>query len=158
MLKVDQLLPAARDALVHGGWTEDRKVGVEAAVALYRSHGFEIPVSLLEVFANLSGVQASVAGRWVDFSPDPILSLISREDLMLLERASGDRFCPFGSASCAYLFLGGSGKALFLDSDWLLFHVFQDVAALCNCILARDNNAILYSRQLALDERPPDLR
>jgi hypothetical protein len=158
MLKADQILPATRDALIQGGWAEDRQINMDATVALYRSHGFEITNSLLAIFSNLSGIRAAALGRWVDFSPEPALSLVSREDLQLFEHATGERQCPFGSASCAYLFLGIPGTAFFLDSDWLLFHAFQDVAALCDCILAGDNNSIQFSRQLTLDERPPDLR
>jgi len=158
MLKANQLLPVARDALLQGGWSEDRRIDPTATVALYRSHGFDIPGSLLELFSNLSGVQASSMGRWVDFSPELVVSQTPREDLPLLKSATGESLCPFGCASLAYLFLSGSRELFFVDRDWILFHVFQDVAALCNCVLAGDSDGIRFSRELSLDERPIDLR
>jgi hypothetical protein len=158
MINQQLLQPRVREAIFRAGWSEARNVAMPQVVSDCEQADVGASGHIVELLSNVYALRVTHEGRWIDFSPEKTMIMLGAEDVRRLERLVGENLYPLGTSSCAYLFSSQSGKVIFLDSDWLFFHSFPDVTSLCNGLLAGDSNAIVYSREIALDERPEDYR
>lgn len=106
----------------------------------------------------MAGIQAAGGGPCLGFVLDWNLANLDTQDLHLLEKLVGEKVCPIGSASMALLFLCESGKSVYLDWDWMFFNLFEDLAGLCNWVLANDYSGFVLVHEISLSERPLDLQ
>lgn len=124
----------------------------------FETHKLSCPKFALETISNVAGIQAAGGGPCLGFVLDWILPVVGSEDLRLLGKLVGEEVCPLGSASMSLLFLCESGKAVYLDWDWIFFNLFEDLAGLCNWVLANDYSGVVLDYTISPSERPLDLQ
>lgn len=157
MIDADSLRPEVRAALRAAGWHEGRRVPLAEATRHCRLAGYpDADEQVSEVISTLCGLQPVLSVRWLAFRPEMVARFVDHAEVAALEGELGEALYPFATSSYANILLTPSRRCIYVDWDWLFYHGYPSVEALCNGILGRYDAQITFDRWLAPEERPPD--
>jgi hypothetical protein len=158
VLNTNLLNPEVAVVLASKGWHPNRRVSTSETLARCRAAGFVANAPAIALLKNLLDLRLENNGRWIDFRPEQVIAVLNRDDVRLIEGSSGQGLFPLGVASGNYLFVGDTGRVLFLDFDWMFYVLFHDTVSAINSLLSGDQSGIILSKQLGTEERPVDFR
>src|SRR5437870_4992233 len=99
MMTSEMLHTSVRTALVDAGWDEARNVSATRPECYCGPSNLELPVVIRDLLSNLYGLKVVLAGRWIDFHPETVMSILVRDDIELLESVVKERLYPIGTSS-----------------------------------------------------------
>jgi hypothetical protein len=147
--------PETAEAMRPSGWSEERRVDIQAARLMLEGLGFFIGPVAEAILTNLMGLEIEFADRhWAHFDADQTDRIYANRKDPYLSQLVGEPLCRIGATCLADIFVTETGRIIVLDIEWFAMSFVKNIDAFLDSMMTTPPFKSWQVVEIPLEQRP----